>query len=181
MDTLIYLLLSNPTVTLLMAGFLAALIAVALKPDGFTFETLAEALLAYYVLFAVGLNYLYNFVMHAFYGEMVARFIGWADSPFQLEVAYASLGFAAVGFFAFKSTLPVRFAAILGPAFFEWGAAGGHIYQILTAHNFAPGNAGAVLYTDIFLPIIGFALLWLKWKAGNERAHAPMVVREIRS
>jgi Family of unknown function (DUF6790) len=165
MDTLIYIVMSNPTVVLLVAGFLAAVVAMARKPDGFTFANVAEELLAYFVLFSVGLNYLYNFVMHAFYGEMVASFIGWADSPFQLEVAYASLGFAAVGFFAFKSTLAVRFAAILGPAMFEWGAAGGHIYQIFTAHNFAPGNAGGVLYTDIFLPVIGFALVWLKWRS----------------
>lgn len=165
MDTLVFLLLSNPTVTLLVAGFLAALIAMARKPDGFRLASVAEELLAYFVLFSIGLGYLYNFIVHAFFGEMIARFIGWADSPFQLEVAFASLGFSAVGFFAFKNTLAVRFSAILGPSLFLWGAAGGHIYLMITAGNFAPGNAGAVLYTDIFLPVIGFALLWLKGTA----------------
>jgi Family of unknown function (DUF6790) len=179
MDTLIEVVLRNSTVVLLVVGVIAAAIAVARKPDGFTFANVAEELLAYFVLCSVGLNYLYNFVLHAFYGEMVARFIGWADSPFQLEVAYASLGFAAVGFFAFKNTLAVRFAAILGPAMFEWGAAGGHIYQIMTAHNFAPGNAGAILYTDIFLPVIGFALLWLKWKADREPAQGGVHARPL--
>jgi hypothetical protein len=174
MDTAIEILLKNDTVVLLMLGFVAAGIAMALKPDGFTFASVAEELLAYFVLCSIGLGYLYNFVVHAFFGEMVARFIGWADSPFQLEVAYASLGFAAVGFFAFKNTLAVRFAAILGPALFLWGAAGGHIYQIMTAGNFAPGNAGTVLYSDIFLPVIGFALLWLKWKAGAEPGQRSM-------
>jgi hypothetical protein len=33
----------------------------------------------------------------------------------------------------------------------------------------APGNAGIMLYSEIFLPVIGFALLWLKRKAA---AHA---------
>ncbi len=37
-----------------------------------------------------------------------------------------------------------------------------HIYQMISAHNFAPGNAGVIFYTDIFLPIIGFALLGLQ-------------------
>ncbi len=179
MGTLIEVLLRNDTVVLLVVGFLAAGAAMALKPDGFTFANGAEELLAYFVLCSIGIGYLYNFVVHAFFGEMVAHFIGWADSPFQLEVAYASLGFSAVGFFAFRNTLAVRFAAILGPALFLWGAAGGHIYQIVTAHNFAPGNAGAVLYTDIFLPVIGFALLWLKWKADRELAHGGVHARPL--
>jgi hypothetical protein len=178
MDTLITALLSNPTVTLLVAGFVAAGIALARKPH--TLANVAEELLAYFVLFSIGIGYLYNFVMHAFFGEMIARYIGWADSPFQLEVAYASLGFAAVGFFAFKNTFPVRFAAILGPALFLWGAAGGHIYQMITADNFAPGNAGSVLYTDIFLPVIGFALAWLKWRSEKVHTRTAMAAHAFR-
>ena len=41
------------------------------------------------------------------------------------------------------------------------------IYQIVKADNYAPGNAGVILYTDILLPMIGFVLYWL-W-----RKHAP--------
>jgi hypothetical protein len=181
MDDAMELLLRNPSVTLLVAGLLAAGAALVLKPGAVTFARAAEALLAYYILFSVALNYLYNFVMHAFFGAMVARFIGWADSPFQLEVAFASLGFAAVGFFAFRNTLAVRFAAILGPAMFLWGAAGGHIYQMMTADNLAPGNAGSVLYTDILLPIIGFTLLWLKWQADNGTARHAIGSRTVRT
>jgi hypothetical protein len=32
----------------------------------------------------------------------------------------------------------------------------------------APGNAGVVLYTDFLVPIIGFWLLWLAWRAARE-------------
>lgn len=181
MEALYILVLKNPTVALLVLGFLLAGVAIALKPGATTRADVAEALLAYFLLCSIGIGYLYNFVMHAFYGEMVAHFIGWADSPFQLEVAYASLGFAAVGFFAFKNTLAVRFAAILGPSAFLWGAGGGHIYQMITAHNFAPGNAGAVLYTDILLPVIGFMLLWLKWRAEREPVRHASHVRAIRT
>jgi hypothetical protein len=93
---------------------------------------------------------------------LAASYIGWADSPFQAEVGYASLGFAAVGLLAFKGGCCVRLAAILGPAMFQWGAAVGHINQIMTTGNMAPGNAGIMLYSDILLPVIGFALLWFK-------------------
>jgi hypothetical protein len=33
---------------------------------------------------------------------------------------------------------------------------------MVTAHNFAPGNAGIIFYLDILIPLFGFALLWLR-------------------
>jgi hypothetical protein len=54
------------------------------------------------------------------------------------------------------------FTAIVGPVLFLLGAAGGHIYQIVNADNFARGNAGVILCTDILIPLIAFALLWLQ-------------------
>jgi len=32
--------------------------------------------------------------------------------------------------------------------------------------NFAPGNAGVILYTDVLIPVIGFVLLWLQHRYG---------------
>lgn len=43
-------------------------------------------------------------------------------------------------------------------------------YQMITAHNFAPGNAGVIFYTDILIPIIGFALLWLQFRLSISRS-----------
>ena len=180
MQSLIEFFLSNFTLTFLILGVLAAGVAAMLKPDGFTFANVAEELLAYFILFSITSSFFYNFVMHVFFGEMAAGFIGWADSPFQAEVGYASLGYAAVGLLAFKGGCRVRLAAILGPALFQWGAAVGHINQMATAGNFAPGNAGVMLYSDIFLPIIGFALLWLKWKATAEPTPSAMAARAVR-
>ena len=82
----------------------------------------------------------------------------------------AELGFAVIGFLAFKGNCCVRFAAILGPAMFQWGAAVGHIFDIIKTGNMAPGNAGIMLYSDILLPVIGFGLLWLKRRAGRASA-----------
>lgn len=112
----------------------------------------------------IGLGYIYNFVCHVFFAESSAAFIGWANSPFQLEVGFASLGFGIIGLIAFRSGIQFRAASIIGPAFFLWGAAGGHLYQMISTHNFAPGNAGVVFWTDIFLPIIGFYLLYQQYK-----------------
>lgn len=131
--------LSNFTLTFLVIGFFAAGIALARAPKPLTQAVAAEKLLAWHVFFAIGVAYFYNFVMHTFFGEMAARFIGWADSPFQFEVGMASLGFSVVGFLAAFRSFDLRLAAILGPSIFTLGAAAGHVYQMVTAHNFAPG------------------------------------------
>jgi hypothetical protein len=103
--------------------------------------------------------------MHVFFSEMAAAFIGWQTSPFQKEVGFASLGFSVVGFMAFKGGAGMRLAALVGPACFLWGAAAGHVEQMVEAHNFAPGNAGVIFYTDILLPLFGLALLWMQSRA----------------
>jgi len=36
---------------------------------------------------------------------------------------------------------------------------------MITAHNFAPGNAGIIFYGDILVPIVGFIFLWLQRRA----------------
>lgn len=157
--------LSNFTLTLLIIGLIAAAISYAAKPAPRTRAQLVESLFSYFLLFSIGVSYLYNFVMHVFFGEMTARFIGWADSPFQTEVGFASLGFAIVGLLAFRGDRGMRLAAVIGPSMFSLGAAGVHIHQMVATHNFAPGNAGIVFWTDIFVPVIGFTLLYLQKRA----------------
>ena len=75
---------------------------------------MVEALFSYFLLFSIGVSFFYNFVMHTFFGEMSAKFIGWENSPFQLEVGFASLGFAVVGFLAFRRSFDFRLAAVVG-------------------------------------------------------------------
>lgn len=161
MAGVIAFVLGNFTLTFLVLGLIASAIAVASKSQ-WTFAVVVEALFAYFLLFSIGISYLYNFVFHVFFGELAAKFIGWADSPFQLEVGFASLGFAVIGLLAFKGSRDMRIAAVVGPTCFLWGAAGGHIYQMIAKDNFAPGNAGIIFYSDIFIPIIGLLFLWLQ-------------------
>jgi hypothetical protein len=163
-EAVIRAVLSNFTVTCFVLGLVAALAAIARAPSPRTREGSFDALLKWYVFFSIGVAMLYNFVMHVFFGESTARFIGWADSPFQAEVGLASLGFAAVGFLAYRGDAPVRLAAILGPACFLIGAGVGHLYQIAATHNLAPGNAGSILYTDFLVPLAGFALWRLRYR-----------------
>ena len=165
--SIIRFVLSNYSLTFLVVGFVFALAAGARAPKPVSAATVVEKLLAWYVFWSIGVGYFYNFVMHAFFGRMAASFIGWADSPFQFEVATASLGFSAVGFIAAFRSFDLRLAAVVGPALFMLGAAAGHAYQMITQHNFAPGNAGVVFYMDIAIPLIGLTLLWLQYRIGR--------------
>jgi hypothetical protein len=118
-----------------------------------------ERLLAFYVLFSIGALNFVNFVFHVFFGAMSARFIGWADSPFQTELGFASLGFALVGFLAWRGSHGMRLAAVLGPAPFLLGAGGGHIYQMIATGNHAAGNSGLLLWMDFIIPLAGLLFL----------------------
>ena len=168
------LLIGNYFLTLLIIGLIAGLISVVNKPRPLKINTVAEAFLSYYMLCPIGISNLINFVFHVFFGDTAAKFIGWDNSPFQAEVGFASLGIGVAGVLAFKASLPFRFATLIPPAVFSLGAAGGHIYQMIAAHNFSPGNVGLVLPSDILIPVVGFVFLWLSYKypkseAGNQK------------
>ncbi len=153
--------LSNFSLSCLVLGLLVASVLVARKPRPLSRAEVGDAFLSLYCLLPVGVGMLYNFVMHVFFSAMIAEFIGWPDSPFQYEVGYASLGFGVVGLLAFRGGSGLRVAAVVGPACFLLGAAGGHVYQMVHANNFSPGNAGSVFWTDIFIPLLGFLFLYM--------------------
>jgi hypothetical protein len=163
--------LSEFSLTFFVLGLVFSAVALARAPKPLSPAMVVEKLLSWHVFFVIGVLFLYNFVCHVFLGAMSARFIGWADSPFQFEVGTASLGFSVVGFIAAFRGFELRVAAIVAPAIFTLGAACGHVYQMVTAHNFAPGNAGLFFYMDIIIPLFGCALLWLQHRYGPPQAN----------
>lgn len=163
----IVFVLSNYSLTFLVIGLLFSFVAIARARRPVGPALVVEKLLAWHVFWAIGVGYFYNFVMHGLFGKMSAAFIGWPDSPFQFEVATASLGFAVVAFIAAFRSFDLRLAAIVGPSIFMLGAAAGHVYQMVTEHNFSQGNAGVVFYMDILIPLFGFLLLWLQYRQGS--------------
>jgi hypothetical protein len=169
-DRAIAAVVSNYPLTFFVIGLIVAGIAIARAPRPITGAVVVDRLLAWYVLFNIGVMYLVNFVFHVFFGQMSAAFIGWADSPFQFEVGTASLGFSIAGFISAFGSFDRRLIATIGPSIFTLGAAVGHIYQMVTAHNFAPGNAGVIFYTDFIIPLVGFLLLWWQWRITSRTA-----------
>src|SRR5688572_11944849 len=98
MRQIITFLLSNFTLTLFVIGLVAALISLAQQPRPWARAAVVEALMSWFLFFSLGVSFLYNFVMHVFFSEIAASFIGWQTSPFQKEVGFASLGYSAVAF-----------------------------------------------------------------------------------
>jgi hypothetical protein len=173
MEALIRFVLFNFTLTCLVLGLLTGALCLWRRPR--LAADVVEEIFAWFVFFSIGVSFFCNFVVHAFFGGETARYIGWEDSPFQTELGWASLGFSAIGFIAFRGGLRVRAAAVVGTSCFSLGAAGVHVAEMVRADNFAPGNAGVVFYTDIIIPALGFALLWLSYRL-DRRARAPSPV-----
>ena len=162
-------IITNFTLTFFVIGIICAFISIN-KHKGVKGKALvAEEYIKYYCLFAIGITFIYNAIVHIYFHAMAARIIGWADSPFQIEVGTASLGFGIIGVLAYRKNFGLRLAAVIGPSIFLLGAAVGHLYQIISNHNFSPGNAGVIFYTDWFIPVIGFIFLYRSYKFGSAR------------
>ncbi|EKD73702.1 MAG: hypothetical protein ACD_45C00217G0018 [uncultured bacterium] len=116
--------------------------------------SLWEILYRWIALFALGIMGIYGFIMHAFFPDISAATIGWQNSPFQYEVAIANLGFGLIALLSFRAAYPFRLASVIGNACWLWGDAVGHIYQMISQHNFATGNAGTWFWTDVLVPLL---------------------------
>jgi hypothetical protein len=132
-----------------------------------------DRLLRYVFIFPVGLMGLWAALGHIVFPARVAQGIGWPTSPFQFEVGVANLGIGLAGVYAAFRSFEARLAINLALASFLIGAGVGHIRDIITAGNFAPGNAGPILFTDLITPAAIFVLLWLTRSHGEEKEGVP--------
>ena len=104
------------------------------------------------LLISLGLHSVWAFLGHVFESEKVAASIGWATSPFQLEVGAANLG---IGLGAIAATWlgpQAGWAMFLMSASFLWGAALVHVRDMVRHGNFAINNAGPIFWWDILTP-----------------------------
>lgn len=150
-----------------LAALLAAGITIGRARPPRSAALIADRLLRAVLFFPLGLMSLWAAFGHIFFPEMAARAIGWQTSPFQFEVGVANLGIGLAALYAAWRARDAQIATGLVAAGFLGGAGIGHIRNIVQAGNFAPGNAGPILFTDFLTPIAIFVLLYL---ARNEPA-----------
>lgn len=111
--------------------------------------------LEFWTLFLfVGLVGVYTFALHCFWPDLAAEGIGWKNSPFQWEVGIANAVVGVLGLLSLKASRQFRSAVVVAVAIWLWGDAVGHVYQMVTAGNFAPGNAGPWFWTDVIGPAV---------------------------
>ena len=156
-----------------VAALVGAAIAIASGPRPVARAFVLDRLLRYAFIFPVGLIGLWAALGHIAFPVRVAQAIGWQTSPFQFEVGVANLGIGCAGLYAAFRSFEARLATNLMLACFLIGAGIGHIREIIGAGNFAPGNAGPILFTDLLTPTAIFLLLWFSRPRGVERVAAP--------
>jgi hypothetical protein len=127
-----------------------------------TKQRIVEIFLMSFLVISVGIGSIWAFIGHAFLSAQVAASIGWAaGNPFQLEVAFANLGIGVLGILCYWIRGNFWIATVISSSIFLIGAAYIHIINMFQFANYAPGNAGPVLYMDIIGPVILIVLLIL--------------------
>src|SRR3990167_1409974 len=159
MSELIKIFLGDFPAIMTLLAILLGLLSCCRKSS----KSKSDIFLGYLFFFALGLSGLWGFIYHAFFPAIAAKFIGWKNSPFQFEVAMANLGVGVVGIFGLRAKKSYRIAGTLFTLCLFWGAAYGHIVQMLTAHNFAPENAGLIFYNDLIMPLL-LVIFLLNWR-----------------
>lgn len=161
MEHFIHFILSNFTLTFVVIGLIFSFITLFIYRNSLQKDSIIEALIKFYCFWGYGVSWVYNAIMHILFHETAARFIGWEDSPFQLEVGFSSLGMGLLGLLCIKKNFSLRLGLFICSTPFLWGAAGVHIQEIIEKQNYASGNAGIMLWSGILMPVIFGVLLYL--------------------
>lgn len=139
---------------------------------------IAEIVLLWLLVIAVGVGGVLGFIAHTVYADSTAASIGWpAGNPFQTEVAVANLAVGVLGILCYRFRDQFWLATVIAFAVWFLGDAVGHVHQIVVADNWAPNNAGPALYADIALPLILIALLVIARRPARSRRGAPATLR----
>ena len=150
--------------------FLVALIVTVVKMRRARFArrvvTATYLLWGETLFYVLGLGFVYIGIMHAYFGATVAPTIGWSPSPFEYELGWTEIGLGNVAMLSLWRGYEMRLAATLIFAIFSFAAAAQHVDQIVRLKNYAPGNAGLILWWgDIALPIVVLVLAYLSREA----------------
>ena len=151
--------LENVSVLLFVVAIVTSIVKLRRAARRRVVTTAAYVFWGEVLFYGVGLVMLWAFVFHAFFQQIAASSIGWKPSPFEWELAWAELGLALTAMIALYRGYEMRLAATIVAVTFATGATIQHVHQIRCCHNFAPGNAGLVLwFNDIFVSLVVLVL-----------------------
>jgi hypothetical protein len=154
-------ILGNIQVPLLVIAAIVTIVKLRRASARHEVMSAAYTLWGEVLFYCFGLGMLYGWYFHAFQAKLVAPTIGWQPSPFEWELAWAELGIAVIAGLSLWRGYDMRLGATLASAVFLFGAASQHIHLMISAHNYAPGNAGVILwFGDIALPLFTLLLAY---------------------
>ncbi len=67
----------NYMITLFVIGIISALISLLKKPRPWHRKIVINAIFSYFLLFCIGIVFIYGGLFHIFFPKMIASFIGW--------------------------------------------------------------------------------------------------------
>lgn len=125
----------------------------------------SEIWFRWWAIVALGGGGLWMAASFIFIPDFMSEMIGFTESPFATEIAFANLGIAVTGFRAVKASYRERVTIGIGSGMFLWGATLGHLNQWIANADTAPGNVGAVLIYDVAIPVLILVFARLAHKA----------------
>ena len=144
----------------ILVSIIVAIVYLLVDKQPRTKHRVIGVFLLSFLVISIGIPSLIGFVGHVFFADRIAANIGWAaGSPFQQEVGFANLAIGILGITCIWFRGNYWIATVIAATIFLWGAAYGHITDIIVHGNYAPGNAGGALYDDILVPLITIVLL----------------------
>lgn len=119
-------------------------------------------LLPCFIFFNVFLQGTLAGLTQIFHGDVVAKYLNWPFSPFVIELGFANLAFGLMAGIALllKNHNYLVYSG-LSYSLFLFLAFLGHLSQIYYEGNLSFGNTGAVLYTDLFTPMVIATLVYI--------------------
>ncbi|XUK62865.1 Transmembrane protein [Plantibacter sp. RU18] len=140
---------------------LIAVIGASIHSSRSTMLTRLEVWQRWWAAAALGCGSAWMTVSFLLIPGVMTTAIGFQETPFVTEIAFANLGLAIGGFRAIHAGRRERITIALMAGMFLWGATIGHLYQSFAHGNWAPGNTGGVLLYDLVIPAVMLVLALL--------------------
>jgi hypothetical protein len=155
-------------VVMLLLSLVLPLIHLAVTKGNWSRRNVLRVFLIYAFIFDVGaVGFVFGFIPHIFFADQAATMIGWpTGSMFQFEVGLHDGAWGILGFLCVFFGGGFWLATALGWSFFMFGAAYGHVLEIVRHGNYAPYNFFPAI-TDTLIPIYLLGLLYAYWRAGG--------------
>lgn len=143
--------IGNPSLVLYVIAILAIIIRIWGRQQTHEARPRVDISLAYMLLIPVGFNGLYQFVLHAFFGNTIAAYLGWAQSPFQADVAMANLALGILGCLSFRANYGFRLATAIAVILYQGGTALFQFIHYYPQFYTMPSNIGSVTFANLLI------------------------------